>query len=123
MDPWQVGVRLGQRVQTPDRDCGCTGMIIVRMDPTYCNASVTGAVHAQGARFSVTVPVNSGIRAAIAAIPEGARTAILVYSAKALHALCEETLNGPVVFWHTGGTPAVFSPESRLGHWPEGLAE
>jgi D-cysteine desulfhydrase family pyridoxal phosphate-dependent enzyme len=46
-----------------------------------------------------------------------------VYSAKALHALCEETLNGPVVFWHTGGTPAVFSPESRLGHWPEGLAE
>jgi hypothetical protein len=58
------------------RDCGCTGMIIVRMDPAYYNATVTGAIRAQGARFSVTVPVNSSARAAIAAIPEGARTAI-----------------------------------------------
>jgi hypothetical protein len=58
------------------RDCGCTGMIIVRMDSACCNAAVIGAIRAHGARFSVTVPVNSSIRAAIAAIPEGARTAI-----------------------------------------------
>jgi hypothetical protein len=30
----------------------------------------------QGARFSVTVPMNSSVRAAIATIGEGARTAI-----------------------------------------------
>ena len=58
------------------RDCGCTGMIIVRMDSAYYNASVIGAIRAQGARFSVTVPMNSSVRAAIAAIPEGAWTAI-----------------------------------------------
>ena len=38
------------------RDCGCTGMIIVRMDSAYYNAAVIGAIRAQGARFSVTVP-------------------------------------------------------------------
>jgi hypothetical protein len=58
------------------RDCGCTGMIIVRMDSAYYNAAVTGAIRAQGARFSVTVPMNSSVRTAIAAIPEGAWTAI-----------------------------------------------
>lgn len=41
-----------------------------------------------------------------------------VYSAKALHAVCEENLDGPVVFWHTGGVPAVFSAESGLASWP-----
>jgi hypothetical protein len=58
------------------RDCGCTGTIIVRMDSAYYNASVVGAVRRQDARFSVTVPMNSSVRAAIAAIPEGAWTAI-----------------------------------------------
>jgi hypothetical protein len=58
------------------RDCGCTGTIIVRMDSAYYNASVIGAVRSRGARFSVTVPMNSSVRAAIAAIPEGAWTAI-----------------------------------------------
>jgi hypothetical protein len=58
------------------RDCGCTGMIIVRMDSAYYNASVIGAIRRQGARFSVTVPMNSSVRAAIAAIPESAWTAI-----------------------------------------------
>src|ERR1035441_3027093 len=47
------------------RDCGCTGTIIVRMDSAFYNAAVIGAVRSQGARFSVTVPVNSSIRAAI----------------------------------------------------------
>jgi hypothetical protein len=58
------------------RDCGCTGLIVVRMDSAYYNASVIGAIRAQGARFSVTVPMNSSVRAAIAAIPEDAWTAI-----------------------------------------------
>ena len=51
---------------------GCTGMIIVRMDSAYYNAAVINAIRAHGARFSVTVPVNSSIRASIAAIPERA---------------------------------------------------
>ena len=58
------------------RDCGCAGLIIVRMDSAFYNASVVSAIRGQGARFSVTVPVNSSIRAAIAAIPEDAWTAI-----------------------------------------------
>ena len=57
------------------RDCGCTGTIIVRLDSAYYNAAVIGAVRGQGARFSVTVPMNSSIRAAIAAIGEDAWTA------------------------------------------------
>jgi hypothetical protein len=61
---------------TTARDCGCTGTIIVRMDSAYYNAAVTGAVRGHGARFSVTVPLNSSIRAAIAAISDGAWTAI-----------------------------------------------
>jgi Transposase DDE domain group 1 len=58
------------------RECGCTGTIIVRLDSAYYNAGVIGAVRGQGARFSVTVPMNSSIRAAIAAIGEDAWTAI-----------------------------------------------
>ena len=58
------------------RECGCTGTIIVRLDSAYYNAAVIGAVRGQGARFSVTVPMNSSIRAAIAAIGDDAWTAI-----------------------------------------------
>ena len=58
------------------RACGCTGTIVVRLDSAFYNAAVTGAIRAQGARFSVTVPVNASIRAAIAAIPEDAWTPI-----------------------------------------------
>src|SRR5437868_837325 len=58
------------------RDCGCTGTIIVRMDSAYYNAAVIGAIRSQGARFSVTVPMNASIRAAIAAIGEDAWTPI-----------------------------------------------
>ncbi len=32
-----------------------------------------------------------------------------VYSAKGFHAVCESDLPGPIVFWHTGGTPALFA--------------
>jgi len=58
------------------RACGCTGTIVVRMDSAYYAAAVIAAVRRNGARFSVTAPVNAGIRAAIAAIPEDAWQAI-----------------------------------------------
>jgi D-cysteine desulfhydrase len=42
-----------------------------------------------------------------------------VYSAKALHAVVElaHGLGGPIVFWHTGGVPALFSDEQDLMRW------
>ena len=58
------------------RECGCTGTIVVRMDSAFYNAAVTGAIRRAGARFSVTVPMNASIRAAIAAIGEENWTAI-----------------------------------------------
>jgi hypothetical protein len=54
------------------RACGCTGLIIARLDSGYYSAAVISAIRSAGARFSVTVPMNSSIRAAIAAVPEGA---------------------------------------------------
>ena len=58
------------------RKSGCTGTVITRMDSAYCNASVIGAVRRHSARFSVTVPMNTSIRAAIAGIGEDTWTAI-----------------------------------------------
>jgi hypothetical protein len=58
------------------RESGCAGMIIVRMDSAYYNAAVIGTIRRNEAYFSVTVPMNSSIRAAIAAIPEDAWTAV-----------------------------------------------
>ena len=58
------------------RHCGCTGTIIVRMDSAFYNAAVISAIRGQGARFSVTAPMNSSIRSAIAAIPEDAWTTV-----------------------------------------------
>jgi hypothetical protein len=46
------------------------------MDSDYYTAAVIAAVRRNGARFSVTAPVTAAIRAAIAAIPEDAWTAI-----------------------------------------------
>lgn len=42
-----------------------------------------------------------------------------VYSAKALHGLIDHALDlgGPIVFWHTGGLPALFSDEQELMRW------
>jgi len=54
------------------REAGCTGTIVVRLDSAFYNAAVTGAVRRAGARFSVTVPMNASVRAAIAAIGEDA---------------------------------------------------
>jgi Transposase DDE domain group 1 len=53
------------------RNCGCSGTIVVRLDSGFYGAAVISAIRSAGARFSVTVPMNSSIRAAIAAIPEG----------------------------------------------------
>ena len=58
------------------RECGCTGMIIVRADSAYYAGEVIAAIRRGGARFSVTVPMNSKVTAAIAAIGEDAWTAI-----------------------------------------------
>jgi hypothetical protein len=58
------------------RACGCTGTIIVRMDSAYYAAAVIAAIRRNGARFSVTAPVSAAVRAAIAAVPEDAWTAI-----------------------------------------------
>ena len=58
------------------REAGCTGTIIVRVDSAFYNAAVIGAARRAGARFSVTVPANASIRAAIAAIGEHAWTPI-----------------------------------------------
>jgi hypothetical protein len=67
---------LAAQAITTARECGCTGTIVVRLDSAFCNAAVIGAVRRQDARFSVTVPVNASIRAAIAAIGEDAWTPI-----------------------------------------------
>jgi len=64
-----------QAVRTA-RACGCTGTIVARMDSAYYAAEVLHAIRRAGARFSVTVPQNSSVRAAIAAVPEDAWTAI-----------------------------------------------
>ena len=67
---------LAKEVIGTARDCGCTALLIVRLDSGYYSAAVISAIRSAGARFSVTVPMNSSIRAAIAAIPEDAWTAI-----------------------------------------------
>jgi hypothetical protein len=64
-----------QAVRTA-RACGCTGTIVARMDSAYYAAEVLHAIRRAGARFSVTVPQNSSVRAAIAAVPADAWTAI-----------------------------------------------
>jgi hypothetical protein len=58
------------------RECGCTGKILVRFDSAYYNSAVIGTVRRNQAYFSVTVPMNASIRAAIAGIGEDAWTGI-----------------------------------------------
>ncbi len=58
------------------RECGCTGTILVRADSAYYNAAVIGTIRRGKAYFSVTVPMNSSIRTAIASVPEDAWTGI-----------------------------------------------
>ena len=58
------------------RSCGCTGTIIVRLDSAFYGAATIGAIRRAGAFFSVTVPLNGKVRAAIAAVPEDAWTPV-----------------------------------------------
>ncbi len=58
------------------RATGCTGILVVRADSAFYSAAFTGAVRRAGAFFSVTVPMNPSVKAAIAGIPEAAWTAI-----------------------------------------------
>ena len=58
------------------RECGCTGKILARMDSAYYNSAVIATIRRSQAYFSVTVPKNSSIRAAIASIPDDSWTAI-----------------------------------------------
>jgi hypothetical protein len=67
---------LAARAVGTARACGCTGTVIVRADSASCQGEAIGAVRRQGAFFSVTVPMNGKVRAAITAISEDAWTAI-----------------------------------------------
>jgi hypothetical protein len=67
---------LAARAIATARECGCTGTIIVRTDSAYYNAAVISAIRRGGARFSVTVPMNTSVRAAIGTIGDDAWTGI-----------------------------------------------
>jgi hypothetical protein len=54
------------------REAGCTGKIVVRYDSSYYNAAVIGTARRNQAHFSVTVPMNSSIQAAITSVPDDA---------------------------------------------------
>ncbi len=58
------------------RGAGCAGWLVVRMDSAYYAAKVINTIAAHGAFFSVTVPMDARVRAAIAAITEDAWTPI-----------------------------------------------
>ena len=58
------------------RSAGCAGQIVVRMDSACYAAKVIAAIGRADAVFSVTVPMDPKVKAAIAAIPEDAWTAI-----------------------------------------------
>ena len=58
------------------RACGATGTVIVRIDSGFYSSAVIAGARRAGARFSVTVPMNSSVRAAVAGIPEDAWQAV-----------------------------------------------
>ena len=58
------------------RAAGCGGILVVRADSAFYSAAFTGAVRRAGAFFSVTVRMDSKVKAAIAAIPEDAWTPV-----------------------------------------------
>jgi hypothetical protein len=58
------------------RTCGAAGQVLVRADSAFCSAAVIGACRRARANFSVTIRADRTVRAAIAAIPEAAWTAI-----------------------------------------------
>lgn len=54
------------------RRCGATGEILVRADSAYCSSAILQAVSKAGARFSVGMPLNARVRAAIDSIADDA---------------------------------------------------
>jgi len=54
------------------RQAGCTGPPVFRIDSAYYTAAVLGVIGRGRASFSVTVPMDAEVRAAIAAIGESA---------------------------------------------------
>ncbi len=52
--------------------CGASGRILVRADSAYCSSKTVRAVGRAGACFSIGIGLDQRVRAAIAAIPEGA---------------------------------------------------
>jgi Transposase DDE domain group 1 len=58
------------------RAAGCTGTLVARADSAFYSAAFTGAARAAGAFFSVTARMDPKVKAAIAAIPATAWTAI-----------------------------------------------
>ena len=58
------------------REAGCTGKIIARFDSAFYNSAVIRTAVRHGAFFSVTVPKNSSVLAAIARIPQDAWTPV-----------------------------------------------
>ena len=61
---------------TTARAAGITGLIVVRVDSAFYSGAFVAACRRNGAHFSVTVRMDPKIRRAIAAIDEGAWTAI-----------------------------------------------
>lgn len=58
------------------RDAGFIGALTVRADSGFYAAAVTRACRRAGARFSITVVLQKGLRGRIEALPEAAWTAI-----------------------------------------------
>jgi hypothetical protein len=58
------------------REAGCTGKIIARFDSAFYNSAVIRTAIRHGAHFSVTVPKNSSVLAAITRIPQDAWTPV-----------------------------------------------
>ena len=58
------------------RRCGAAGQILVRADSAYCSSAILQAVSTAGAQFSVGMPLNRRVRAAIATIDDAAWTRI-----------------------------------------------
>jgi len=54
------------------RQVGAAGLVGLRADSAYYTGAVVSAARRAGARFSITVPSNRGVRAAIATISEDA---------------------------------------------------
>lgn len=66
----QGAVRMIRDAITTARRCGAGDNILVRADSAYCSSSILQAVAKAGAEFSVGMPLNSRVRAAITGIDE-----------------------------------------------------